>query len=124
MLFGGEGSPEMITIVKALDCGDPEIQLIALCGRNETIVSESRSMTRNTAVFVEGFTQAIAYYMELADFFIGKPGPGSISEAVAKKVPMTVQRNARSGLSFRRRSTNKSVPCSCGLCAQSDGMWR
>jgi 1,2-diacylglycerol 3-beta-galactosyltransferase len=31
--------------------------------------------------------------MELADFFIGKPGPGSISEALAKRLPVIVQRN-------------------------------
>ena len=32
--------------------------------------------------------------MELADFFIGKPGPGSISEALAKRLPVIVQKNA------------------------------
>ena len=30
---------------------------------------------------VVGFTSEIPYYMVLSDFFIGKPGPGSISEA-------------------------------------------
>jgi 1,2-diacylglycerol 3-beta-galactosyltransferase len=33
--------------------------------------------------------------MYLADFFIGKPGPGSISEALAMKLPVIVERNAR-----------------------------
>jgi 1,2-diacylglycerol 3-beta-galactosyltransferase len=32
--------------------------------------------------------------MALADFFIGKPGPGSISEAVAMRLPVIVDRNA------------------------------
>jgi 1,2-diacylglycerol 3-beta-galactosyltransferase len=32
--------------------------------------------------------------MELSDFFIGKPGPGSISEALVKHLPVVVQRNA------------------------------
>ncbi len=31
--------------------------------------------------------------MHLADFFIGKPGPGSISEAIAMKLPVIVERN-------------------------------
>ena len=31
--------------------------------------------------------------MSLADFFIGKPGPGSISEAVAMRLPVIVERN-------------------------------
>ena len=33
--------------------------------------------------------------MHLSDFFIGKPGPGSISEALAMKLPVIVERNAR-----------------------------
>jgi UDP-N-acetylglucosamine:LPS N-acetylglucosamine transferase len=32
--------------------------------------------------------------MRLADFFIGKPGPGSISEAVAMGLPVIVESNA------------------------------
>jgi len=31
--------------------------------------------------------------MRLADFFIGKPGPGSISEALAMRLPVVVERN-------------------------------
>ncbi len=43
---------------------------------------------------VQGFTRDVPFYMELSDFFIGKPGPGSISEALAKRLPVLVQRNA------------------------------
>ncbi len=32
--------------------------------------------------------------MQLADFFIGKPGPGSVSEALAMKLPVIVECNA------------------------------
>ena len=32
--------------------------------------------------------------MQLADFFIGKPGPGSIAEALAMGLPVIVERNA------------------------------
>jgi 1,2-diacylglycerol 3-beta-galactosyltransferase len=43
---------------------------------------------------VEGFTKEVPRYMQLADYFIGKPGPGSISEAVAMHLPVIVERNA------------------------------
>jgi len=43
---------------------------------------------------VLGFTSEIRHYMQLADFFIGKPGPGSISEAVQQGLPVVVVRNA------------------------------
>ena len=51
-------------------------------------------MNQRIPMFVEGFTRDIPYYMELSDFFIGKPGPGSISEALAKRLPVIVERNA------------------------------
>jgi len=33
-------------------------------------------------------------YMQLADYFIGKPGPGSVSEAIAMRLPVIVECNA------------------------------
>jgi 1,2-diacylglycerol 3-beta-galactosyltransferase len=50
-------------------------------------------MPHEAQLFVEGFTKEIARYMQLSDYFIGKPGPGSISEAVAMKLPVIVERN-------------------------------
>jgi len=46
-------------------------------------------------MFVEGFTQQVDYYMSLADFFIGKPGPGSIAEALHFGLPVIVECNSR-----------------------------
>ena len=42
---------------------------------------------------VLGFTPEVARYMRLADFFVGKPGPGSVSEAVQMNLPVIVVRN-------------------------------
>ena len=44
---------------------------------------------------VEGFTTNVAHYMALSDFFIGKPGPGSISEALQFDLPVILERNNR-----------------------------
>jgi UDP-N-acetylglucosamine:LPS N-acetylglucosamine transferase len=52
------------------------------------------ALPRRLPAYIVGFTAEIPYYMSLSDFFIGKPGPGSISEAVAMKLPVIVQRNA------------------------------
>ncbi len=93
VLFGGEGSPEMVKIAAALNRADSPVQLIALCGKNEAVAKQLRAMERVIPMHVEGFTPEIPFYMELADFFIGKPGPGSISEALAKHLPVIVQRN-------------------------------
>jgi 1,2-diacylglycerol 3-beta-galactosyltransferase len=42
-----------------------------------------------------GFTPEVDYYMALSDFFIGKPGPGSISEALQFHLPVIVECNGR-----------------------------
>jgi hypothetical protein len=94
VLFGGEGSTEMLRIAKTLNREDSGIQLILMCGKNEKLADELRAMGQRIPMFVQGFTQDVPLYMELADFLIGKPGPGSISEALAKKLPVIVQRNA------------------------------
>jgi len=91
VLFGGQGSKVMIEIAQRLK----DTQLILICGRNEALATKLRGLPKvNAARFVEGFTNEIPYYMHLSDFFIGKPGPGSISEAVAVKLPVIVERNA------------------------------
>ena len=51
-------------------------------------------MPSRLPMHVVEFTTDIPYFMSLSDFFIGKPGPGSISEAVAMKLPVIVERNA------------------------------
>jgi 1,2-diacylglycerol 3-beta-galactosyltransferase len=70
------------------------MQAIYICGRNAWLAERLKSMTHAMPVRVEGFTREIPRYMALADFFIGKPGPGSISEAVAMRLPVIVDRNA------------------------------
>src|SRR6202034_1279118 len=46
-------------------------------------------------VAVIGFAQNVEHSMALADFFIGKPGPGSISEALQFHLPVIVECNAK-----------------------------
>jgi UDP-N-acetylglucosamine:LPS N-acetylglucosamine transferase len=93
VLFGGEGSPDMPKIAAALNQTSSAVQLIALCGKNEVVANQLRRMERRIPIHVEGFTREVPFYMALADFFIGKPGPGSISEALAMGLPVIVQRN-------------------------------
>ena len=90
VLFGGQGSNVMLEIARRL----PGTQLILICGRNQKLAAALRDLPSSAPRFIEGFTGEIPYYMHLSDFFIGKPGPGSISEAVAMKLPVILERNA------------------------------
>jgi 1,2-diacylglycerol 3-beta-galactosyltransferase len=93
MMFGGEGSPKMLDIARALDASDMKLQIIAICGKNSKLEAAMREMKSRIRVHVEGFTREVPRFMRLADFFIGKPGPGSISEAVAMGLPVIIERN-------------------------------
>jgi 1,2-diacylglycerol 3-beta-galactosyltransferase len=94
VLFGGEGSSVMLEIARRLATAARPLQLILICGRNGKLAARLRALSARIPIFVEGFTREVPYYMHLSDFFIGKPGPGSISEAIAMKLPVIVERNA------------------------------
>ncbi len=95
VLFGGQGaSGNTLEIEKRLRESNLPVQLILICGRNEALARKLRSIESTMPRVVEGFTNNVPYYMQLADFFIGKPGPGSLAEALAMGLPVIVERNA------------------------------
>jgi UDP-N-acetylglucosamine:LPS N-acetylglucosamine transferase len=94
VLFGGQGSKAMLGIAEHLDKSGLDLQMIFICGKNEKLAAALRQRKWRMPVFVEGFTTRVNYYMQLADFFIGKPGPGSVSEALAMKLPVIVECNS------------------------------
>ena len=94
VLFGGEGSNAMHSIAGKLGNGAADLQLVMICGRNARLRRRLRELKTRNKLLVEGFTKEIPYYMRLSDFFIGKPGPGSVSEALQMGLPVIVERNA------------------------------
>ena len=94
VLFGGQGSKEMLEIARRFEHYPGALQFIFICGHNRELASRLRNMRPGRFRYVEGFTREIPFYMSLADFFIGKPGPGSISEALACGLPVIVVCNS------------------------------
>ncbi len=86
VMFGGHGSKTMIKIAKQLS----DVQMIYICGHNAALVKKISKMQTRAHKLVEGFTTQMPIFMEMADFFIGKPGPGSISEAIRKDMPVII----------------------------------
>jgi|SRR5579872_4152967 len=91
VLFGGAGASVMLRIARAVKA---DVQMIFICGRNEKLANRLRSLRTRFPISVQGFTSEVPYFMHLSDFFIGKPGPGSISEALEMKLPVMVEKNA------------------------------
>jgi 1,2-diacylglycerol 3-beta-galactosyltransferase len=95
VLFGGQGSrKKMLQIDESLGRSSLPVQLIFICGKNDRLAEELRARKSPLPRLIEGFTANVPYYMQLADFLIGKPGPASIAEALAMHLPVIVERNA------------------------------
>ncbi|HET8923489.1 MAG TPA: glycosyltransferase [Candidatus Acidoferrum sp.] len=94
VLFGGHGSKVMHDITERLDQAGVALQLILICGRNEELAAKLRARQWKMSVHVMGFTKEVHKWMRAADFLIGKPGPGSIAEAMVRKLPVLIECNA------------------------------
>jgi 1,2-diacylglycerol 3-beta-galactosyltransferase len=94
VLFGGHGSKVMFDITERLDAARLPLQLILICGRNEDLAAKLRARQWKMPVHVIGFTKEVHRLMHAADFLIGKPGPGSIAEAMVRKLPVLIECNA------------------------------
>jgi hypothetical protein len=94
VMFGAYGSRQMITIARRLAEAGQKLQVIFICGQNQSLREQLQAMMLPFPYHVEGFTRDIPYFMRLADFFVGKPGPGTISEAIVSGLPVIVARNA------------------------------
>jgi UDP-N-acetylglucosamine:LPS N-acetylglucosamine transferase len=89
VLFGGHGSKAMQGIARRLK----DTQLIMICGHNAALAERLSAMPAAAPRLVVGFTSKVRDFMQLSDFFIGKPGPGSISEAIQQGLPVIVVNN-------------------------------
>ncbi len=94
VMFGGFGSRRMITIARRVAEAGLRTQLIFMCGHNEKLRERLAALDLPFPHYIAGFTREIPYFMLLSDYFVGKPGPGSISEALVMKLPVIVDRNA------------------------------
>jgi len=94
VLFGGHGSKVMFDITERLNAANVPVQLILICGRNDQLAAKLRARKWRMPVNVIGFTKEIHKWMRAADFLIGKPGPGSIAEAMVRKLPVLIECNS------------------------------
>ncbi len=94
VMFGAYGSRRMLTIARRVAAAGLKTQLVFMCGRNRQLRERIARLDLPYPFHVEGYTENIPHFMQLADYFVGKPGPGSISEALVMGLPVIVERNS------------------------------
>ena len=91
MLFGGEGNMVMLEIVRRLEACGRRLQLIAICGHNQKLTNGCARLKPASRCWWKDSPGRCRTTCSSADFFIGKPGPGSISEALEMRLPVIVE---------------------------------
>ena len=71
----------------------PDFQLMAVCGRNQKQLRRFEQYQRETGrknLRVYGFVENVQQMMDAADLLISKPGGLTVTEALAKELPMAI----------------------------------
>lgn len=91
--FGAYAPGRMIKIAKELDKVDTASQYVFICGRNKSVRKKLNGLKTNYHKIIVGYVENIPYFMELADFMIGKTGCLSKTEALQNQLPLIIEKN-------------------------------
>jgi 1,2-diacylglycerol 3-beta-galactosyltransferase len=118
MLYGAQGSLRMKEMAVSLGEIATQAQVLFLCGHNEHLAADLENTAWPFPAQVIGFTDQVPRYLGASDIFVGKPGPGSVSEALSYGLYLLLDRTmalpqetpvlkwvkrANAGASFRSR---------------------
>jgi UDP-N-acetylglucosamine:LPS N-acetylglucosamine transferase len=95
MMFGGQGANRMLAYAAAIESAGLPVQMIYACGSNAKLTEAIRALPGSAPRHVLPFTGEIERIMAASDFFVGKPGPGSISEAMVMGLPMILETGSK-----------------------------
>lgn len=92
---GGFGTAKLDATLHALKALKTKVQVVALCGRNEALLTEVRQLCEGfsqsgSLLHALGFTDKMDRYMSCADLMMGKPGGLTTWESFVKGVAWVV----------------------------------
>lgn len=92
MMSGGAGVGGIDRLAEQAALAFPEVQIVALAGRNEDLLQRLGAVAARHpgCVYPQGFTSTIERVMAAADLAITKPGGLTTSECLAMQLPMIV----------------------------------
>ena len=88
VMTGSMGYGDVIKYVKDLDEVPYDFQIITVCGNNYSLRQEIDHLNTNKKIYNYGFVDNVDVIMDASDVIVSKPGGLTVSEALAKKLPM------------------------------------
>jgi UDP-N-acetylglucosamine:LPS N-acetylglucosamine transferase len=87
---GGVGSGNMGQAVRELHAAYPDVQLLAVTGRNAALRRELEALHFGSNVRIYGFVDNMEELMAAGDIVVTKAGPGTLMEALVMRRPVIV----------------------------------
>jgi len=89
---GGFGVGPIEDIAKEMDKVSGAIQVIVICGHNEALHDRINALSKDLKIKLKvfGFVDNVYEYMDASDILISKSGGITVSESLAKELPMIV----------------------------------
>lgn len=90
LIGGGDGMGRLEVTARQVALSNLPIQLIVVCGRNQTVRENLEFINPRVPMRVFGFVNNIPELMGAADVLVTKAGPGTICEAFIAGLPMVL----------------------------------
>lgn len=88
IITGSMGFGNTEKYIRALDEMDEDFQIISVCGNNAGMKNRIDRMYTRKKIYNFGFVNNVDVIMDASDIIITKPGGLTVSEAIAKKLPI------------------------------------
>lgn len=123
VMGGSMGFGNMDSMIKRLDNLDLDFQIITICGNNKRLKRKIDHLRTNKILYNYGFINNVDLFMDASDCICTKPGGLTVSEALAKSLPIIMpsaipgqeERNMEflqnNGIGMRSSSTFKIDEC-------------
>ncbi len=91
MMGGSLGYGPYVKVARALEENGEEVQLLAMCAKNETVRAELDELSvqlSHVRIYTYGFVDRFYRFMDAADAVITKPGGLTVTELLCRRKPM------------------------------------
>ena len=88
LMGGGTGHGNILGLIHKLDELDLDFQIISVCGSNQKLKEKIDKFNSEKIIYNYGYVDNIDMLMDASNFIITKPGGLTISESLAKEIPI------------------------------------
>jgi 1,2-diacylglycerol 3-beta-galactosyltransferase len=90
LIGGGDGMGQLLSTARAIALSGLPLQLVVVCGRNQTVKDELDRLETRVLMKTLGFVKNVPELMGAADILVTKAGAATVGEAFIARLPMLI----------------------------------